>query len=238
MYVENSSDPLVQTWIIPGLYLGYPGIIGRKSSALKAPSVVQMDSKSFQLKDFVEVMSSPYFLRKLQSVANMLDAQCVLAQCLLVLKTRQILRQITISLPLRSTENCLVRISFSCRCQAGSGYAANVRLAGCEPAGRVALANLLCLKIWRTNSTSALLHRYQVTSSNLAKPNVLQSLCRAASTKKISWLASTACVELRGSKLRPPRPPVRSVRNADFHRIGHSCSEIVVLFWWLAIKIY
>ena len=125
---------------------------------------LSLDSKSFQLKDFVEVMSSPYFLRKLQSVANMLDAQCVLAQCLLVLKTRQIFRQITISyhflsisLPLRSTENCLVRISFSCRCQAGSGYAANVRLAGCEPAGRVALANLLCLEltIWRTNSTSA-----------------------------------------------------------------------------------
>ena len=126
------------TWIIPGISWDHWEKI-----------------LSFQLKDFVEVMSSPYFLRKLQSVANMLDAQCVLAQCLLVLKTRQILRQITISLPLRSTENCLVRISFSCRCQAGSGYAANVRLAGCEPAGRVALANLLCLKIWRTNSTSA-----------------------------------------------------------------------------------
>lgn len=36
MYVENNNDPLVQTytWDI----LGYPGIIGRKSSALKAPA--------------------------------------------------------------------------------------------------------------------------------------------------------------------------------------------------------
>ena len=222
MYVENSSDPLVQTWIIPGLYLGYPGIIGRKSSASSWRTLWKW-----------------CLLRTSSGSCRVLQTCWMLSAFLLSVSLYWKPGRFFDKLPFLYHWDPLRTVWFASVSRADVRPVQDMlRMFDWLDVNQQAGWLWRTCFAWRFGERTVLLHRYQVTSSNLAKPNVLQSLCRAASTKKISWLASTACVELRGSKLRPPRPPVRSVRNADFHRIGHSCSEIVVLFWWLAIKIY